>query len=179
MRPAGYLTPKCEAREVAGKGYGVFAVAPIAAGEIVTMWGGEVVPRDEFVQLADQDRSLSLQVADELYLVVHSVSPADRVNHSCHPNAGVKGQIMLVAMRDIAAGEEVCYDYAMTDGSAYDEFECQCGASECRKHITGEDWRLPELWTRYEGYFSAYLQTRIDRLRAAQNGHLEGTYAAS
>jgi hypothetical protein len=39
--------------------------------------------------------------------------------------------------------------------------ECSCGAPECRKIITGGDWRLPELRRRYAGYFSRYIQDRI------------------
>ena len=35
-------------------------------------------------------------------------------------------------MRDIHAGEELNFDYAMCDGSNYDEFECYCGSENCR-----------------------------------------------
>ena len=68
----------------------------------------------------------------------------------------------LVAIRPIAKGEEICYDYAMSDGSRYDEFCCSCGSSECRGRVTGNDWSLPELQVKYAGYFSPYLQRRID-----------------
>jgi hypothetical protein len=38
--------------------------------------------------------------------------------------------------------------------------------------VTGEDWKRPELWARYDGYFSAYLQKRIEALKrgADENG---------
>ena len=71
---------------------------------------------------------------------------------------------MLRAMRAIAPGEEICYDYAMSDGSPYDEFECTCGTPDCRRQITGEDWRRPDLQKKYAGWFSTYLQRRIDQL---------------
>src|SRR5690606_33853967 len=86
----------------------------------------------------------------------------DFVNHSCEPNAGLLGQIGLVAMRAIAAEEEICYDYAMSDGSAYDEFDCSCGMRLCRGRISGSDWSIPRRQERYRGYFSPYLQRRID-----------------
>jgi hypothetical protein len=54
----------------------------------------------------------------------------------------------------------------MSDSSDYDEFECHCGTDHCRKMITGNDWKLPELQRRYKGFFSPYLQRRIDRLYA-------------
>ena len=68
-------------------------------------------------------------------------------------------------MRDIAVGEEVCLDYAMCDGSDYDEFDCSCGSPNCRGRISRSDWERPELWERYNGYFSPYLQRRIARLK--------------
>ena len=76
----------------------------------------------------------------------------------------MSGQIALAARCNIAAGQEVCFDYAMCDGLAYDEFDCDCGAPACRGRVTGEDWRRPELWARYPGGFSPFLQRRIDRL---------------
>ena len=91
---------------------------------------------------------------------------ADWVNHSCDPNAGLVGQIVLVALRDIKVGEEICFDYATSDGSPYDEFECGCGSRLCRHHVTGDDWKLPELQKRYEGHFSPYIQRRIDGHKA-------------
>ena len=65
-------------------------------------------------------------------------------NHSCEPNIGVQGQIVFVAMRDIAAGEELTHDWATTDDEDY-RMECRCGAATCRKIVTGKDWQKPEL----------------------------------
>ena len=68
-------------------------------------------------------------------------------------------------MRDIEAGEELTFDYAMSDGEPYDEFDCHCGADSCRGRVTGNDWKLPKLWLKYDGYFSPYLARRIENLR--------------
>lgn len=165
--PTGWLSPKAEARRK-DAGYGVFARAPIAKDEVIAVWGGEVMPKARFDQLPERMRRLSVQVEEDLYLVVHNEGPADYINHSCDPNAGMMGQIVVVAMREIRPGEEITFDYAMTDGSDYDEFDCKCGAANCRGRVTGNDWRNPELWERYRGYFSPYLQRRIDRLKARE-----------
>lgn len=161
-----YLSPKLDAYE-GPEGCGVYAIAPLQAGELITCWGGDILCADEFMTQPDKIRSLSVQVEEDLYLVPREVGPADCFNHSCDPNAGIDGQICLVALRDIAVGEQICFDYATTDGSPYDEFECECGAANCRKWITGNDWKRPELWERYAGHFTPYLQRRIDRLRRA------------
>ncbi len=39
---------------------------------------------------------------------------------------------------------------------------CLCGTGSCRQLIDGQDWRRPDLQQRYAGYFSWYLQRRID-----------------
>lgn len=109
-----------------------------------------------------------MQVEEELYLTSITLGEQpDYINHSCDPNAGLSGQISVVAMRDIAKGEEVTFDYAMADGSSYDEFPCACGASTCRGLVSGDDWRNQILWHRYRGFFSPYLQRRIDQLQEA------------
>jgi len=164
-----YLSPKLEARPLPEKGFfGVFACEPVEAGELLALWSGVLFSLEALEALPAIERSRSVQVEDDLFLVpVTSGEPADFFNHACQPNAGLSGQIGVVALRDIAPGEEICYDYAMSDGSAYDEFECKCGYPACRHHVTGDDWRLPDLQARYHGYFSPYLQRRIDRLQAA------------
>jgi len=161
-----YLSPKIEMRRLPEKGgYGVFALQPFIKDEVLMVWGGYVVDEEQFRLVSDYERIHGLQVEENLYQIpLTENDPAEMVNHSCDPNAGILGQITLVAFRDIAAGEEICFDYAMSDSNPYDEFTCQCGSPLCRGRITAEDWRSADLQQRYRGYFSAYLQRRIDKL---------------
>ena len=167
-----FLSPKLKAEAHPAKGnLGIFACETIQSNELLVVWGGRIVDSGELEELSTLLRSHSIQVEEDLYLVSsREDEEADFFNHCCDPNAGLSGQITLVALRDIAAGEEVCFDYATCDGSPYDEFVCECGSPLCRKHITGEDWRRPELWDRYAGHFSPYLQRRIERIKAGQPG---------
>jgi uncharacterized protein len=168
VQPTGYVSSKLEGRLIAGKGgRGLFAREKVRAGEMLVVWGGEVVSGEALRAMAEDRLRLALQVEDDLYLLTTNEGAADWVNHSCDPNAGLDGQIVLVALRDIRAGEEVTFDYATSDASPYDEFECGCASRRCRGHVTGSDWRLPELQQRYEGHFSPYVQRRIDAARAA------------
>lgn len=161
-----YLSPKLEVKpkkEIGAKG--VFARSAIAPGELLAVWGGDVVDFAEFSRLSKAEQKMTAQVEEGLYLFSSRPGAGDYINHSCDPNAGLRGQIGIVAMRHIATGEEVCIDYAMCDGTPYDEFECACRADKCRGRVTGDDWRIEELWERYEGYFSPYLQRRIDKIQ--------------
>jgi uncharacterized protein len=170
LRHDGYLSSKLEGRLNPAKGgFGVYAHERVCAGELLVVWGGSVTDYETLITLPAIKQIRSVQVEEDRYLVSHSTNdPADYFNHCCDPNAGLSGQIALVARRDIEPGEEVCFDYAMSDASPYDEFECECGLSACRKRITGNDWMLPELQERYAGNFSPYIQRRIERLKASQ-----------
>jgi uncharacterized protein len=160
---ASYLIDRAEARDAAAKGRGVFAVAPISAGTTVAAFGGWICDRAELDSLTEEQRTHAIQIDDDLYMVgPDELEPADYFNHSCAPNAGIVGNIVVRAMRDIAAGEEICFDYAMCDAADYDEFTCACGEATCRGVVTGADWKLPDLRERYDGWRSTYLQRRID-----------------
>ncbi|MEJ6512142.1 MAG: SET domain-containing protein-lysine N-methyltransferase [Actinomycetota bacterium] len=159
-----WLTSKAQARRAGGKGMGACVVESITAGETVAAFGGWVADEVELKSLPAERVSRTMQIDDHLYLVSgETADPGDYVNHSCTPNCGLAGNMLVVAMRDIAIGEELTFDYAMSDGGHYDEFECLCESNDCRGVVTGRDWRLPELQSRYAGWFSPYLARKIER----------------
>lgn len=164
--PTCYTSPRLEGRAIPEKGFkGLFAREAVKKGELLTLYMGELINGAILETLPPAEQVHILQIEEDLYINPLREELAHLVNHSCEPNAGFAGQISTVALRDIAAGEEICFDYAMCDGSPYDEFTCLCGSAQCRKTISGKDWQRPELWERYAGYFSPYLQRRIDKLK--------------
>jgi hypothetical protein len=160
-----YLTPKARPVAMGATGRGSVAVEPIAAGEVVAAFGGRCVTGDQFALLPAQQQVRSIQIDEDLFLAgAVEPEPADFVNHSCEPNCAMKGSTVVVALHAIEVGEAITYDYATSDGSGYDEFECLCGSASCRGKVTGHDWMLPELQLRYRGRFSPYLAARIAAL---------------
>lgn len=93
---------------------------------------------------------------------LNSLTGIFTTNHSCEPNAGIRNAVSLVALRGIRAGEEICYDYVMTDCTLGNlptvSMECKCGTKSCRGTITDMDWRSPVLQAKYPKHFSLYLQ---------------------
>jgi len=151
-------------------GKAVFARDVIDPGELIAVWTGRIVSTEELDELSEEIRRHTVQVEERLYLASHGPNEGpDFINHSCEPNAGLDGQVAIVALHRIQPGDEVTIDYAMCDGSPYDEFDCACGSSHCRGRVTGNDWRDPSLWKRYAGHFSPYLQRRIAALQAEQS----------
>jgi SAM-dependent methyltransferase len=142
---------------------GMYARAPIAPGEVVAVWGGDVVDGATLAGLDERARRHGLQVGDDQYMVPNRPpEPGDLINHSCDPTCGMAGEVTVVARRAVRPGEEITIDYAMTDSTAYCEFACSCGTPSCRGRVTGDDWRSPELRARYAGFFSPYLRRRIE-----------------
>jgi hypothetical protein len=160
-----YISPKASIRESPIEGRGLFASAGIGRGEVVCVKGGYIFNRTTLDEVQTQLGAAEIQIADDLFIGPLRTDERDGgmifSNHSCEPNIGVQGQIIFVALRDIRAGEELTHDWATTDDDAY-EMACRCGSRRCRRTITGQDWRRPDLQEKYRGYFSWYLQQKID-----------------
>jgi hypothetical protein len=84
------------------------------------------------------------------------------VNHGCDPNLGWAYEHTLETLRDIAAGEELVVDYAMSVTDPAYLLRCHCDSYRCRQMVEGTDWRIPQLQRRYAGHWAPDVQRRID-----------------
>lgn len=169
MSNLSYLSPKTLVKASAIHGRGLFAKEAIARGEIVCVKGGHVFTRATLREIQPRLGPAEIQLAEDLFIgpLAEEEREGSMIfsNHSCAPNIGVRGQIVFVALREIHAGEELTHDWATTDDDDY-ESVCNCGAASCRKVITGKDWQRKALQEKYRGFFSWYLQEKINLLNA-------------
>jgi hypothetical protein len=160
-----WFSPKVEKRKSPIEGRGLFAKAVIKKDEIVVVKGGYVLTRNQRDEIGRELGPSEIQVTEDLFIgpatAIEREGGMMHLNHSCEPNLGLQGQIVYVALRDIAIDEELTVDYAMNDDEPY-EMRCRCGAKSCRGTITGTDWQRPELQRKYDGYFSWFIRRRID-----------------
>ena len=170
MLLASYRSPKTDIRPSAIGGRGLFAAAPIRHGEVVSVKGGHLLDRAAMVAHEGAVGDAELQVTDDLFLAPVGAAEFEALmmflNHSCEPNVGIQGQIVFVAMRDVAAGEELTLDYATIDHDT-EPLICRCGTAACRGVVTGLDWQRPELQRKYGPYFAWYL---LEKMHAGQGG---------
>ena len=89
---------------------------------------------------------------------VHEAGP---VNHACDPNLGWDGDA-LVTLVDVAEGEELLVDYAMSVSDPGWFLRCHCASYRCRQMVEGTDWRIPQLRARYSGHWAPAVQVLID-----------------
>ncbi|MEO7426257.1 MAG: SET domain-containing protein-lysine N-methyltransferase [Fibrobacteria bacterium] len=114
-------------------GLGVFTRAAIAAGTFVIECQGILRHKDEVVE-----GMRALQIGPETYLAEDPENPRldDFINHSCAPNVGfTEGSPKLFALRPIAAGEELFWDYRTSINEPGWAVPCTCGAPACRGKI--------------------------------------------
>ena len=165
MYDLSYRSPKTEVRPSPIHGKGLFASQTIAAGETVAVKGGYILTRQVWTTLEPQLGPADIQISETLF-----IAPADEkeregcmlyTNHSCDPNIAIQGQVVFIAMRDIAMGEELTHDWATTDDLDY-VMICQCGSPHCRGTVTGKDWMKKELQEKYRGWFCWFLQRKIE-----------------
>jgi SET domain-containing protein len=164
---ASYRSIKTEVKISDTEGRGLFAMQPIRKGEIVSVRGGHIITRQMEKKITKPDGYWGYPIADGVVLGPLNSEEVESVmmflNHSCEPNVGILGQIIFVAMRDIDSGEELTIDYAMF-GANKEPMRCNCRFSNCRGLITDSDWKIKELQIKYRGYFSSYIQLKINDL---------------
>ena len=131
MTDLAFRSPKTEVRESPIHCRGLFARRSIAAGEIVAIKGGHILTTAQWAKLELELGSAEIQIWDDLFIAPARQEETEGsmlyTNHSCDPNIAIQGQIVFVAMRDIAPGEDLTHDWATTDDLDY-EMECKCGA---------------------------------------------------
>jgi uncharacterized protein len=164
--PASYLSPKTRVGQSRIEGKGLFARRRIGKGEVVAIKGGHVYDARTLARVKGRIAASYIQIADGFFIGALTAAEVARnkmfINHSCTPNLGIRGQIVFVALRDVRAGEELTYDWAMEENGS-ERTRCRCGARGCRRVLSGRDWTLAGLQRRYRGYFSSYLEDKIRR----------------
>lgn len=108
----------------------------------------------------------SLQVGRDLHLDQGDArNPEDRVarrfwrymNHHCEPSTVIRDR-EVIALRDIAAGEGVTFDYNTTEYDMADPFSCHCGSAHCVGTVRGARHLPPAQRARLAPWLPDYLR---------------------
>lgn len=142
-RPA---TRRTQVRRSGVHGKGVFALVPFAKGETIMEYVGEVITWKEALRRhphdpADPNHTFYFHIDDKHVIDgKYGGNSAKWINHSCQPNCEADeqdGRIFVKALRKIAPGEELNYDYSLVlegrhTAKIKKQFECRCGKPKCR-----------------------------------------------
>jgi len=145
-KPVSITGRRIQVRRSGVHGKGVFAVADIAEGETLIEYTGEVISWQEAQDRhphdpQDPNHTFYFHVDDDRVIDALFGGNSSRwINHSCDPNCIADeedGRIFIRALRNIAAGDELNYDYGLIISERYTpklkaEYPCWCGAPQCR-----------------------------------------------
>ena len=120
---------------------GVYTTTPIRKGARVVEYDGERITAEEADRRYDGVSRTYLYGLDDGKTVIDGHGMGAYLNHSCDPNCEVdeiKGRVWLFAIRNIAAGEELVWDYNLYDDD--DPAPCYCGSAKCRGTMYSREW---------------------------------------
>jgi len=121
---------------------GCFTLEDIRKGTRVLEYTGERITKAQGDERYDKREFTYLFGIGDGEVVIDGHGMAMFVNHSCDPNCEtdeIGDKVYILSIRDIAAGEELTYDYCLYDGD--DDAPCYCGSKDCR----GSMYTLEEL----------------------------------
>ncbi|KAM4014454.1 LOW QUALITY PROTEIN: histone-lysine N-methyltransferase ASH1L [Anomaloglossus baeobatrachus] len=138
-----------------GKGWGIRTKEALKASQFIIEYLGEVVSEQEFrnrtiEQYHNHSDHYCLGLDSGMVIDSYRMGNEARfINHSCDPNCemqkwSVNGvyRIGLYALKDMAAGTELTYDYNFHSFNTEKQQLCKCGFEQCRGIIGGKSQRM-------------------------------------
>ncbi|HKR82746.1 MAG TPA: SET domain-containing protein-lysine N-methyltransferase [Terriglobales bacterium] len=116
-------------------GDGVYTTTLISRKHIVVEYTGPRLTNDQADAIYDRSPRTYLFGLTDGKHVIDGDNIAAFINHSCGPNCEadeIDGRVFIRAIRNIAVGEELSYDYNLYDGDPDDPADCYCQARHCR-----------------------------------------------
>lgn len=141
------MKDKFEIKESPNFGKGLFATMKINKNEHILECIGPVISLEEALRKPQNLLGNTLQIGPFEYIDFQE--PGVLVNHSCLPNAGIKNDRFLIAIKDILPGQEIFFDYSTTMDEDRWTMQCGCGEESCRRVIKDFKYLPPELRQKY------------------------------
>ncbi|MEZ5904158.1 MAG: SET domain-containing protein-lysine N-methyltransferase [Geminicoccaceae bacterium] len=142
--------------ETPGRGFGIFAARAFPLGSTLVVdedgdyYAGVMTLAEAQARGYDLSQDL-FQIGTDAFLLPNA-NLDDFVNHSCDPNTGLQltaAGYRMIALRDIARGDELTYDYSTYISGTPERMSCACGAANCRGTIGAFETLPPALQDRY------------------------------
>jgi len=117
-------------------GAGVYTTSDIKKGTLILEYTGPRLTAKACEGMYADTEVTYLFAMDDENVIIDGFGMAAFVNHTCDPNCEtdqIDDKIWIMALRDIAAGEELTYDYNLFDGDPGEQAPCYCGMKGCRR----------------------------------------------
>ncbi len=143
-------------------GKGIFAKSNIKKDEIIFIVKG-TIEKGAYDSQSCHEGPNWLALAKNIWISPFDNNPWRYINHSCNPNAGLKGKITVVAMKNIKKSEQIMIDYSITEDDPNWKMNCKCGQKNCRNLIRSVRFLSPRLFKKYKNYIPKFLTNQLKR----------------
>jgi SET domain-containing protein len=127
-------------------GRGLFAMKDIPAHTVICSISGSLLSFAESIALGDRE-SHALQIDKDKYILCDP--PFLYSNHSCDPNCAITPDLLYYTLHDIAANQELVWDYSTSMLERHWQMKCSCGSACCRGIVTDFDLLPQKLQQKY------------------------------
>ncbi len=138
-------------------GKGIFSKVNIKKDEILFIVKGTTKKGDYNSKFYTEGPNW-LALEKNKWLSPYDKNPWRYINHSCNPNAGLKGKVTVVAMKEIKKNKQITIDYSITEDDPYWKMKCICEQKNCRKIIRSIRFIPPMLFNKYKNYIPKFLR---------------------
>lgn len=130
-----------------------FSLQDFSPGDVLSPFNGAAILKEPTY--------LTVQVGEDEHI---HLSPEflQYINHSCQPNILFNTDTMqLECLRDIKAGDELCFFYPATEWDMAQPFECLCGSGNCIKQVQGAKYLTKDVLNNYK--LTAFIQNMLNK----------------
>ena len=139
------------------EGKGVFAIKEFHKGEKVFLFSDKIIKIEHEPGCDCGICKRCINISKFGWLYPSRDSFGWNLNHSCEPNCGIVNNY-IVAMKDIAVGQEITIDYSTTTKDSKWEMKCLCGKPSCRKVIKSVQFLPASLFKRYFDFIPHFVR---------------------
>jgi hypothetical protein len=152
---------------------GVFAVRDLSIGTIVGF--ANLIDEEQFILWSEYERldietkriidKYCIGTNDGFYAPydINHIAIPWHYNHSCNPNIGFDINGNFVIIKNVKKNEELTYDYAFGESNKNFIMHCKCNSENCRKIITGNDWKDPIFYNENKEFMMPELRIKHDQ----------------
>lgn len=152
-------------------GIGVFAVRDLKKGTVIgeaRLLGDDLFYKwDDFKKIDGESQKMMnrfcIGAVDGFYAPndINYISIPWYINHSCNGNVGFDSDGSFITIKAVKKDQELFYDYGLAISDPNYKLTCKCGAVNCRKLITGNEWKDLEYRTKNMKYMLPELKEYI------------------
>jgi len=126
-----------------------------------------LIPVNEYKKLNKNTKKMVndyCEITNDFAIVPRNINHIKNIhymNHSCNPNVGFDSKDNYVAIKNIKENDEflMCYSLLYTNKSF--KMRCLCKSKNCRKIITGNDWKDTRLQKKYRDFFISTIRRKL------------------